>query len=104
MLKQKSCRDDFSKIKSSLQQPAIDPGLGALDRHRADGLCVELGWAHAADDGVAISLLLHGLQAVEQQRLANPMLSFVRIDARGAEEIGAGRIMAGEADDVLLPD
>src|SRR5436190_2321635 len=87
-----------------LEQPTIDPGLGALDRHRANGLCVELGWPHAADDGVAKSLLLHRFEAVEQQRLANPMLSFVRVDARGPEEIGAGRVMAGKTEDALLPD
>src|SRR6478609_4057112 len=89
---------------SALEKPAIDAGFGALDRYRADRPGIELGRAHTANNGVAISLALHGFEAIEKQRLADPVLSFVLVHSCGSKEVGAGRVMAGKPQNALLPD
>ena len=48
------------------EQAAVDSDVGAFDRDGADGLGVVVGWAHAADDRVAVAGVLHVLEAGEQ--------------------------------------
>src|SRR5262249_10168216 len=88
---------DRTSFHHALEQAAIDAGFGSLDRDCADGFGVEGGGADPADDRVAKTLLSHVFETGKEQSSANSLLAGGSIDARRAEEILTGRVMAGEA-------
>ena len=61
-------RNSEPELRSS---PPISPGLRAFDKHCADRFRIERRRAHAPDDGVAVALLPHVLEAGEQQARAS---------------------------------
>src|SRR5215469_1309409 len=86
------------------QQASIYANLGSFDQHRADRLCVIIGRSHAADDGVAETLLLHVLETGQQQGRPDAALPCLRCHTGGSEKVAASGVMAGKARDPAVLD
>src|SRR5882757_4412372 len=84
-----------------LKQAPINAGRRSFDGYRANDSRIELGWSDAADDGVAVALLLHGFETGEQQGCPDSIFSCVRVGAGGTEEVATGCIVAGKPQNVL---
>src|SRR5260370_13751606 len=82
--------------KPAIEQPPIDSGLRALNRHRANGFRVVGRRAYAPDDGIAEALLPHSVEAGEQQARPDPAFSRLGRNPGRAEEIATRPIAATE--------
>src|SRR5258708_29775174 len=90
--------------KPATDKPTTGSRLRALNRPRANGFRIVGRRAYAPDDGIAEALLLHGLEAGEEQARADAAFSRLRRDAGRAEEIATHRVVASEANDPALLD
>src|SRR3972149_10708429 len=89
-------------VAQLLVDGAVDARLAARNDERAADLLVESCGPHAADDGVAVAHLAHGLQAAKEKGGAHAAAAQVLAHAGGAEVAAPAALVHGEAGDAPL--